>query len=344
MKSKQFRDIFVTAFNDPAAWRDWFFSEVAADDMIYVKTFEGRASAALLMQPYDFLFHGDTLRSGYISCVATRPEMRSRGLASSLIIDALRDARAKGYALCELIPQADHLYNFYTRQAFATVFYADRLHYTALHTFPRSGGDTVAPSFGLFHALEVRRGCGVVHSETDYGNILRDMAIDGNTHILAATHDDSGAMLFATESSDAVTVKSLLADSEALADRVLADLRDIVGQKPMAVVTPPLSGSPALLRPNGMGRIVNPRAVLGSLAATYPTLKLTVRYVDRELPENDGVYTVGDGKCVHGELRKGHFDLDIDPTVLTSILFSSHRAGSIFNIPTERPFMALMLD
>ena len=345
MKTKKFQEIFVSAFNDPQEWRDWFFSEVANDsNRIYLDTDAERASAALLMQPYNFLYHGHKLRTGYLSCIATLPEQRSKGLASKVIKSALRDARARGYALCELIPAQDHLYYFYDRLNFATVFYTDREHYTSLHSFSGGIGSVTDASYALFHGLELRHGCGVLHTEDDYHNIIRDMELDGGAHHIAVLDGHEGAILFATESADSVAVKCILSDNEKLATAALAELRRRVGEKPITVSRPPESENPAILRSYGMVRLTAPKIILTVLANTYRELRLSIRLHDPELPENTGVYTLRHGECTFEEWHEGKFDLDVTPAVLASILFSNHKAGEIFNIPTRRPYMTLMLD
>ncbi len=345
MKKEKFTELFSLAFDDPAAWRDWFIGNCADDEYIYLDSETPKAAATLLMQPYSFLFHGSRLATGYISCVATHPESRSRGLATKVLKKALRDAREKGYAMCELIPAEDHLYFFYDRLNFATVFYVDREHYTSLHSFGGGKGTVTEPGFALLHGLELRQGCGIIHSEADYANILHDMELDGGAHLIAVSDTEPGAaMLFATEGKDHVTVKCLLADSEALATTALAELRRRVGEKAITVTRPPLSGSPALLRAHGMARIVNPVLLLGAMAKAYPELKIAIRITDHEIPENDGTYVIADRRCTVENDYPRKPDLDITPSVLAAILFSSHKAGEIFNIPSRRPFMALMLD
>ena len=345
MKTERFQKIFESAFDDPEAWRKWFFGCVATDpNQIYLDTDAERASAALLMQPYVFLSQGRKRKSGYMSCIATLPEHRSKGLASKVIKSALRDARSRGYAFCELIPAEDHLYFFYDRLNFATVFYTDCEHYTSLHSFNGGMGAVADTSFALFLGLEMRQGCGVLHSEDDYRNILHDMELDGKAHHIAVLEGLEGAMLFATEKPRAVEVKCLLADDEKYAVAALAELRRRVGEKTITVKRPPVSGNPALLRSYGMERLTSPMTVLSALAGNHRELRLTIRLHDAELPENTGVYTIRRGECTFEEWHEGKFDLDVTPAVLASILFSSNKAGEIFNIPTRRPYMALMLD
>lgn len=345
MKSDDFKTIFRAAFDDPPRWRDWFFSEVACDEA-QIRTLpdrDGHPSAAMLMQPYAFLFHGAELRSEYISCVATLPSARSQGLATRLMEQSLADAAARGVALCELIPADDALYGFYRRSGFAPVFYAREDRYTALHRFDGAAGQLTAPSYDILHRLETRLGCGVLHSAADYSHILADMAIDGGDICVAARDGSREAILFAVADSGGVRVKCLLADSEGVAMTVLAALRQHVGDAPLRVLRPADGGG--VIRRSGMARIMRPADLLAAVAAAHPGLRVTVSLRDSLLPANDGLYTIADGRCaVDRGADCRHADLDVDITVLADILFGTHRTGNIVGIPSRRPFMALMLD
>lgn len=351
MKLDTFKEIFRTSFPDTDEWCDWFFGAVPCEDGIYIaRTAGGKAASALLVQPYDFLYEGKTLPTAYVSCVATRPEYRSRGLASALLKDALLDVYNKGFVMAELIPAEEHLYYFYSRQGFSTVFYADEGHYTSLHTFRPGRGKLVGPSYELFHELELEQGCGIIHSKTDYDNILADMKLDGDPVVLAATDDDGrSAMLFVVADGDeAVKVKWLLGESKYAVRTLLVELRRIVGQKDITVISPPYSGDKGLMRPYGMARILRPGSFLSDLALSHPELRLTVRIDDDFISSNTGIYTVADGKCVFvagtdasHDIRA---DLDVTAEAFTAIVFSSHSTSEIIGLPACRPAMGLMLD
>ena len=211
-------------------------------------------------------------------------------------------------------------------------------------------GKLVEPSYELFHELELEQGCGIIHSKTDYDNILADMKLDGDPVVLAATDDDGrSAMLFAVaDGEEAVKVKWLLGESKYAVRTLLVELRRIVGQKDITVITPPYSGDKGLMRPYGMARILRPGAFLSDLALSHPELRLTVRIDDDLIPSNTGIYTVADGKCVFvagtdasHDIRA---DLDVTAEAFTAIVFSSHSTSEIIGLPACRPAMGLMLD
>lgn len=347
MNNKEFQDIYKCVFGDSEEWRRWFFDEVVDDSccISISRDGAGKATGCLMMQPFGFLFHNALVRSEYMSCVATRPEARQHGVAGKLIADALRQARGRGSALCCLIPAEDRLYFFYDRFGFATTFYIDRERYTSLHTFPGGSVAEVEPTFELFSRLEKSFGCGVVHDRTCFCHAVADNRLEGG-HIVAVRdpHDGAEAMLFAVVGERAAKVKCLLADNAAVADGALAVLRSRIGEKSVTVERPPLSGEKCFLRSFGMSRVLNPEPLLSAIASAHPGLNYSLRLTDPLLPENSGIYTLRDGECRRPCAYGGHIDLECSIDTFAAAIFSSEGIGNVLDLPSRRPYMALMLD
>lgn len=187
-----------------------------------------------------------------------------------------------------------------------------------------------------------------MHSEEDYARVLEDMRLDGGDIVLAATDDDGhSAMLFATDTTGGeVLVKCLIGHSKYARRTLLCELRRRVGERAITVLRPPVSGDKALMQPYGMMRIVNPETILGVLAARHPSLHMNIRLTDRQLEENSGLYEIAGGECakIDRAVVVPKFDLEISIDTLAAIVFGSHDMGEIFNIPSRRPYMSLMLD
>lgn len=348
MKLGYFKEIYNEVFADPAAWSEWFFGKIAEDDIMIAKDGCGRPAASLLMEVYDFLFHGSVLPSGYVSCMATKPENRSRGFASGLMRESLAGAFERGYAFCELIPAEDHLYEFYRQFSYAPVFYVDQERYTSLHRFATGDAAAIEPSYDVFRRLEDKFGCGPVHSAVQFANVLKDNAFSSG-HEVVFMEDAEGAQacIFATYSSSdpegGVLVRSLLADNDTVGESVLAELRRRVGERPIAVWTPPLSGLKEFLRPRGMLRIVDAAKVLAALAAAHKGLEFSAVVSDPDIEANNAAFIVSGGEC-RKVARIARPDLDVDIETLAAVLFGSEKTGRIFGLPTRRPYMSLMLD
>ncbi|MBO4978103.1 MAG: GNAT family N-acetyltransferase [Muribaculaceae bacterium] len=347
--TRQLREIFDVCFDEPRRWTNWFFSSIARDDDVVTVEADGKTVSGALMQRYSSAYAGATLTSAYISCVGTLPQARGHGHATALLAGCLRRARSAGTALAELIPAEPHLFDYYRRSAgFATVFYVESLHYTAIHRFDECG-EVVEPTFELLHDLELRHGCGVLHSADDFKYILTDLSLDKGSFMTAACNGAGSAIAVAVDTdgnaATPVCVRALLADNTEAAETVLADVRKRVGKRSLTVWAPPSRSAAATgLRPRAMLRIVDADAVLGALAAANPSLCFSIVLHDPILPENSGVYRLRDGVCTRDDERPRRPDLEADITTLTAILFSAPATGDIFGLPTRRPYISLMLD
>ncbi len=348
-ETRKFKDLFCSCFNDSRSWVNWFFSVIVQEkDIIGMSSEEGsQILSGALLQDYTFLYNGTELPSGYISCVATYQHERGKGLASEVMKRVLRQADERGMAVVSLIPAQRHLYGFYAHTGFSGVYYMNEERYLAGHVFEAQGRE-VTVNYALLHSVESAFGCGVIHSEDQFKYLMTDLNFNsGSCAIGAEDEDGRKAVLFAvydTENPDAaIEVKALLAESRQAADMALKLLSDRVPDRGITVRTEPADASGPFLRAAGMARIIDVQAVLAALAENHPELKLTVTVHDDFIEKNNGTFSVRNGKCMPvTPVPKP--DIDVDVRTLTSILFSSSAIGDIFNIPTHRPLMSMMLD
>ena len=351
MKKSEFEDIARHTFGDSEAWRRWFFSSVVTEDAIFTVpevTGGTHAMATLLVQPYNILYMNARAKAGYISYVATRKDARGHGYAARLMRKVVRRAFSDGLDFLTLVPASRHLYFFYDKFDFATAFYIDEERYTSLQAFDGPEANVLEPRFEYWNRLEENFGTVVLHTKEDFDRMMTDQSFESGHAEIAVECDSAVAMLFATwddsKTDSVVTVKSLLAESEPAALAALRELRSRVGERAMTVRRPPVSEMKAYLRPYGMARIVNVESVLSILAAANPDLRMRFRIYDPLIAENTAVFSISSGKCNRSPWREGSFDLDVRVDTLTSILFSSPKIGDIFNIPSRRPYMTMMLD
>ncbi len=340
----EFKRLFRESFREPSEWVDWFCSHVfREEDFVTICNQSGEAVSGLLLQPYEMLIHGRRLPIGYISCVATLRAERGKGLAHMAMAKALHTARERGMALCTLIPASDRLYFFYDGLGFSTVFYVDELRYTSAHVFDSDEAFTPAePVYEIMERLEAKSPCGVLHSRRDFENLKHDLENDGGLCVAVKSEDGREAIAMAAI-GECITVKEILATDAAAAEAALAILRREAGEKMVIVWSRP-GERPFCMRSRGMARIVDAGKLLGTLAAADTKLHYTIRIHDSILPENAGIYHIHDGICEKLTDAPGKVDLDVNVEVLTRIIFSAPRIGNIFNLPTERPMMSMMLD
>ena len=90
--------------------------------------------------------------------------------------------------------------------------------------------------------------------------------------------------------------------------------------------------------------IVNALEVLKTLAETDKSMKMKIRVQDKQIQANNHIYVIDRGNVVINDGYAGSLDLDVTVGVLSAIIFSAPKVGSIFNLQTHRPFISLMLD
>lgn len=345
-RKDEVKRLYDAAFPNDLRWNDWFFERVYRDDEVLVLSDDGGIVSALFLQKYDFSFHGDMLQMGYVSGAATDRRHRHRGYMSRLLSSALHVARERGDAIVGIIPATRRLYFFYDRFGFATVVYSEIERFTSLHVFPRTEGyEAVTPRYDAFHNLEASRPTTVIHSASDFENILEDIASDKG--VAVQINNPEGipvAMAFATKNENEIHVKEIFGTDSCALEMALGTIKsELDDTLPLTVWSLPGSHNYSL-RAKGMLRIVNVEKILSSLAGHSPSVKMTVRVSDALLPENSGIYKLKDGKCHKSSQKDEKLDLDVTVDVLTRILFSSESVGEVFGFPTDRPTMSLMLD
>ncbi len=343
---EQIRRIYYNAFTDHPSWNRRFFDLIYKADEGMLLTKSDKPVSCLLLQKYQFKFHGSLLPIAYISGAATEKAQRGNGYMSELMADALSASYKRGDMLACLIPATEGLFNFYKSFGFATVFYLDCERYTAVHKFSKSEQfAAVEPIYDDFAELEQMRQAAVMHSEHDFDLIMADNSHDnGVVRAVANTTDNTiAAMAFAVSNGKEVVVRELLATSAEAAEAVLAEIKDAMPDLPMLVWAMPTKRD-VQLQARGMCRIINVDAVLSKLAAANPGIEHVMRVHDDRIAENNGIYIIANGKCEHTDTTTRHITLEANVSTLTTILFSPASIGEIFKLPTSRAMLPLMLD
>ena len=339
-----FRKLLIEAFDPDRPWTEWFMNEVYDDDEVLTLEHEGKVDSVLLLTPYTMMFQGQELQASYISCVATARAQRGKGLMHKLMEKALRESFFRGDAFTALIPENRRLYFFYDHFDFATVFYADEHRYIQGHPFARDERfKAVEPTYELFERLEAQRPTGYRHDSEQFDRVLQDNRLDGGRVVAVSDGEGSEAMAFATFGRE-THVRDILATD---IDAYNAALSLLPTDKSYIVWTEPseLPNSP-VLRSRGMIRIVNVEKVLGALAAENPDTNQLIRVSDGIIADNNGTFHLHNGYCARVEdpVTPGKNHLEVHVYNLAKLLFSAPTIGEIFNLPTSRPTISLMME
>lgn len=342
---------------DSPQWRRMFFDSAYVDEeaLTAADPVTGETVSSLLLLPYTISFNGATLGAAYIYGAGTLRRHRARGHMSRLVRSALAEAFDRGDSLCVLIPANDSLRNYYARFGFTTAFYRRAMRYTSVHQFKHHGDFvdiSAAPASALYDAfssLMGQRDYCLQHTREQFLTLMEDVRLSEVPFAVVAKEDSPDrprAMVWGRimDLSDELYVTELLAEDNDSAAAALTLLQQQAPDRPVTILSNPsdhaVGGN---LIAGGMARVVNARAVLEAIAAVHPDLCLTVRITDPIIHDNNGTYRLHRGKVTSAD-SKDNVDLDVNPSVLTSILFSSAPIGDIMGLPSRRPHMSLMLD
>lgn len=349
-KKAEIERLFNAAFPEDAEWNRWFFDRVYNDSEAMLLTDQDKPVSCLMSQKYDFKFHNQYLPLAYICGVATDRRLRGHGFMSSLLKNALHESYLRGDAFAGVIPADRRLYFFYDKFGFATVVYSGIERFASLHSFPiEKDLCFVTPTYQAFASLEKMREATVIHTERNFIDILYDINHDGGCVVQVEDDKNSPlAMAFATANETEIHVKELLGSYPPALDMALSEVKRKLGSdKTMIVYGVPKDSAPFALRARGMMRIINVLNVLSALAGQYPNLSQNIRVRDNLIKENEGLYILHGGECLfrhNDEGAKIKISMEVTTDVLTKILFSDKYIQNVFNIPTARPSMSLMLD
>ena len=345
-KRAEMKRLFNAGFKESAEWTDWYFNHVFNPDNAMTSYVNGQPVSGLMLDRYDLRLGNQAVGIGYISCATTLRSARGQGHMGRLVNDALMEAASRGDALVSLIPASERLYFYYDRFDFATIFYADELRYTSCHQFPIDPSLTETnPSYDGFHKLESEQRARVMHSRSDFENILTDNTLDNGEVVFLSDKSDGDirAALFAVTGNEAVRVKDIMARDDAAMESALGVLRGRVGER-MIIIDAAPGENPAMLSSRGMGRIVNVERLLQGLAAEAPGTEQIIRVHDRLISDNDAIFIVHNGSVERTATTMRRVTLDVRVDTLAEIIFNSRRVGDVFGLPSFRPAMSLMLE
>lgn len=114
---QQNKALWNDCFHDDKAFVDLYFSQVAKPENTYYIEREGRLACVMQALPYELALGSVNWRAAYLSGIATLPEFRCQGLATSLIRKVHDSLIERGFVVSLLIPASESLADFYTKQA-----------------------------------------------------------------------------------------------------------------------------------------------------------------------------------------------------------------------------------
>lgn len=300
---------------------------------------DGKIISALQMIPYPMSFCGGVIPTSYISGACTHPAYREHGAMRRLLEETHRQMYEDGAWLGTLIPAEEWLFGYYAKSGYVPAFgYAlRRMDAGALRRIPFSAAACrvevcASPGARHYHYFDTcmqERGCCIQHTEDDFEIIMEDLKLGGGKLLVAQEGEAIVGMAFTVRAEDTLYIKELLADNEAVQNRLLYEAAHIYNVRAIEYGVPSSADSLYL----GMARVIRAEEMLRLFAAKHPDLELNICLQgDDVIPENNGYYTVKDGVCMHRQLP----DKKYHPYTVASF--------TQLLVEAEHPYMSLMLN
>lgn len=352
MKKRKVMELWRLCFDDTEEFIRFYFEKKYREENALVFWDEqGAALAALQMPLYPMTFVGRRIMTGYISGACTHPLARARGVMTKLLREAFYVMRERRIPASILIPAAEWLYGYYGKMGYATVFDFAPERYTVLEK-PISGHFRVEAIrdealltdelFDYFQKRMWQRPCCVQHDREDFEAIVEDLRISGGALIVAYGGERVVGMAFAEPRGNHVLVKEGMYDSD---DVKCAILWGVMNHLDAAEIYCRALPSGENDEHQGMARVLDVEEMLRLYAVNYPDRSFVLKVSDEWIPENTGIYVVGQGECLRDNGKQ--VDAELSVQELTRLLFGYQaKRVSAPNLYFEscRPFISLMLD
>lgn len=356
-KRDDIRRIFRESFNFGEDYVKMIFESVYKDaEGMLLTDMEGNPASSLFLRQYEMTFHGDVQQVGYIFAPATRRQQRGKGYMTQLVHDAIRQSAERGDMMCAIIPESEAMAIFYRRAGFSTLFYMKEQRFTALHSFPGEGSYELMEEMDVdrvweaFNRFQHERKCYILHSRQDFVNVLDAVRYSGGDFVVMLRNDEDlgpvvASMVWAMETDGLLLVTDLMGESVDARLAAMRQLRGMHSSLPFLFYGRPTDKMGGRLMPRGMGRIVNVRKCLESIAKEDSKRNLKVKVSDDFLPElNSHIYLINDGRVTIDDSYSGRPDFDVTVDVLGRLAFNSEESSEITGFPSVRPMISLMLD
>ena len=347
-------ELWRVCFEDTEEFIRFYFDKKYKEENALVYWDEQGAAIAALQTPlYPMTFAGTQIITGYISGACTHPLARARGVMTKLLREAFYMMRGRGIPMSILIPASEWLYDYYGKMGYVTVFdytpecytildkpFTDRFRVEAI----RDETLLTDELFDYFREMMCQRPCCVQHDREDFEIIVEALRSGGGALVVAYNGTKIVGMAFAEPWGNRALVQECVYDSDDAKRTVLWGVMKYLDTAEIYCRTLP-SGHGGTHR--GMARVLNVEQMLGLYAVNNPERNLVLKVTDDWIPENTGIYMVGQGNCSRNNEKRIEAETELTVQELTQLLLGYHLEHFPSLAPyftKNNPFISLMLD
>lgn len=335
----QTRRLWKLCFDDTDTFLDLYFSARYRDGINYVVYRNNQVISALQTIPYTMYCFNAHCKIAYVSGACTAPEFRQHGVMEQLLKDVHQSLFRKDILLCTLIPGNDHLWEYYRKAGYASVFVQSKRDFFANDLCDalslKSGiikeikevGDEM---YDFFSTECSKRKATVLHDADDLDVVMKDLLSDGGAVFAFYELGRITGIAFCKPDGEQTALLELLTENETAEQALLSAVFRRYPAPSIRLFTPVDDRMNASRK--GMARIINAHKLLTLYAAQYPSESFYIELYDPVIVENNGHYFIRNGHCVRGIFPQFCAE-SYTVEDLTRLIFAE-----------EKPFMNLMLE
>lgn len=292
--------LWQLCFGDTDAFLSIYFRELYRADRTLVGYTDGVATTHLQCLPLALTAVGRSLPVNYVVAVCTHPDYAGQGLMKAQLQEALRLAKARGEVASLLLPAEAWLFDYYaTTVGYAPVVVATvttDLDAVFREADPDCEGATLVDY--LVKVESMNPAPQLLHTPALWRVVTEDYPTTEG-YALHTHHTASGrvdGVLFYIDRVEEIIVQAIYGSAE-VRSALLRELPHPEGRRVSYYLHPQSSGA-KVERSMGMIRLLYPLRFLEYLAELHPELSGRWAYQDALFPEENGLYTVEDGRAV----------------------------------------------
>jgi len=368
--------LWQTSFpDDSQEFINLYFEKKYKNENTLVYILDNKIVSCLQMLPYTINFYNQICNLSYISGAATLPDYQNKGIMGKLLSQSFAEMRKRGDIFTTLIPQEAWLTTFYEKYGYTTCFeYSltpislENDCFSDTFSVSELGKTHLQAAYDYYYRHCRQQNLFVLKSFDDFLVIWEELTLFSGSILVCYESEKICGICFCSVSSKNLIIKDLIADSEAIREKLLQFAMEnyktnIYLQTPKNTIRhcvlnliqnlPQSPNNNAFNKEiphqvrndveisNGMARILNVEKALQIYASFYNQLKINIKVQDNQIAENNGIFCLSNGNCYRKQ--DNLFDLEVDINLLTQLLFG-YQTTNYPNFPQQHPYMSLMLE
>ncbi|MEG1579755.1 MAG: GNAT family N-acetyltransferase [Bacteroidaceae bacterium] len=313
-KKQSVRKLWEMCFDDPKEFVDLFFDEIYGDEQNVSIEKDGEIICSAQCIPDRMHFSKYYMSIGYIYGVCTHPDHRGKGLATKLLETANSKLRYEGRYLSIVVPESEHLFDYYASRGFATCFYQNLIKEPKGQSQYCYDGLNVAINlissdglFNFYESLQQQKTCSLIHIKDYFDIVIKDFKQSGGKICGGLAPDTEILAIAFLEEDKAIkqaTIKECLGkqNTDTALYRLLKEKYEKEDWSIVWKRETDKSDKEAI--PYGMARIINTEKMLTIWAEEHPEFMKVISIDDDAIsPENNGTFLLAGGLCSRCNVR-----------------------------------------